>query len=68
MSSEPERVFSGAKHTISEQRNSFKADTLEILECLQSWFRMEIVTQQHLHAAVASQAAMDEIEIEDDDF
>ena len=68
MSSEPERVFSGAKHTISEQRNSLKADTIEILECLKSWFRLGIFTEQDLHAVVASQGSTEiELEAEDSD-
>ncbi len=52
MSSEPERVFSGAKHTISEQRASLKSTTIELLECLKSWFRIGIFTEQDLHAII----------------
>ena len=36
ISAEPERVFSGGKHTISDQRNSLKSETIELLECLKS--------------------------------
>lgn len=36
MSSEAERVFSGAKHTISDERSSLHIDTIEALECLKS--------------------------------
>ena len=36
MSAEPERVFSGAKYTISDQRNSLKSETIELLEYLKS--------------------------------
>lgn len=50
MSAEPERVFSGAKHTITDQRNSLKIETIELLECLKSWFRIGIYTQEDLHA------------------
>ena len=64
MSSEPERVFSGAKHTVSDQRNSLKADTIEILECLKSWFRTGIYTQQDLHAIVAAENLGMEMELE----
>ena len=52
MSAEPERVFSGAKHTISDQRNSLKSETIELLECLKSWFRLGVFTEQDLHAIV----------------
>ncbi len=38
MSAEPERVFSGAKLTVSDQRNGLKSETIELLECLKSWF------------------------------
>ena len=61
MSSEPERVFSGAKHTISDQRNRLKADTIERLECLKSWFRLGIFTKADLHTAAASSADGDDI-------
>ena len=36
MSSEPERVFFAAKHTVSDQRNSLGAETIELLECMKS--------------------------------
>ena len=52
MSSEPERVFSGARHTVSDQRASLKSKTIELLECLKSWFRLGIFTEQDLHAIV----------------
>lgn len=42
MSSEAERVFSGAKHTITDERSSLHMDTIEALECLKSWFRVHI--------------------------
>ena len=58
MSSEPERVFSKAKHTVSEQRNGLKAETIEMLECLKSWFRLGIFTEEDLHAIVAQQGDM----------
>ncbi len=58
MSSEPERVFSGAKHTINEQRMSMKTDTLELLECMKSWFRLGIYTEQDLHTIIAAEQAL----------
>ena len=54
MSSEPERVFSGAKHTISDHRASLKSETIELLECLKSWFRIGIFTEEDLHAIVST--------------
>ena len=44
MSSKVERVFSGAKLTISDGRSSLYIDTIEALECLKSWFRAGIFT------------------------
>ena len=37
MSAEPERLFSGAKITVTERRNRLGVDTIEYLECLKSW-------------------------------
>jgi hAT family C-terminal dimerisation region len=54
MSSEPERVFSSAKHTVSDQRNSLEAETIELLECMKSWFRLGIFTEQDLHLIVGT--------------
>lgn len=52
MSSEPERVFSGAKHTVSNHRNSLQREIIELLACLKSWFRLRIFTKEDLHAIV----------------
>ncbi|KAJ6439010.1 hypothetical protein O9K51_08414 [Purpureocillium lavendulum] len=38
MSAEPERLFSGAKITITDRRNRLGSDVDEALECLKSWF------------------------------
>ena len=54
MSSEPERVFSGARHTLSDQRASLKSETIELLKCLKSRFRLGIFTEQDLHAIVGT--------------
>ncbi|KAI8402270.1 hypothetical protein FOFC_17577 [Fusarium oxysporum] len=41
MSAEPERLFSGAKITITDRRNRLGSDVIEALECLKSsWFWM----------------------------
>ena len=45
MSAKPERVFSDVKYTISNQRNSLKSTTIELLKCLKSWFRLGIFTE-----------------------
>ncbi len=52
MSSEPERVFSGAKHTVSDSRGSLKSETIELTEYLKSWFRLGVFTKEDLHAIV----------------
>jgi len=39
MSAEPERVFSGAKITLSDRRCRMGDDILEAVECLKSWQR-----------------------------
>jgi N6-adenosine-specific RNA methylase IME4 len=38
-SDEPERVFSGARRTISWSRHSLSAATIEVVECLGHWIR-----------------------------
>jgi len=43
MSTEAERIFSGGKHSISEQRFRLADDIIEALECLKSWTREGIV-------------------------
>ena len=55
MLSELERVFSGAKHTISDQRGRLKIETIELLECLKSWFRIGLFTKQELHDMIAQE-------------
>ena len=37
MSAGPERVFSGAKHTLATGRIRLGAEMLEMTECLKSW-------------------------------
>ena len=66
MSSEAERVFSEAKRTISDSRGSLKSETIELLECLKSWFRLGIFTKEDLHAIVVTmgEGVADELEID----
>jgi hAT family C-terminal dimerisation region len=40
MSADPERLFSGAKITISDRRNRLGILTVEALECLKSWLKI----------------------------
>ncbi len=37
MSADPERLFSGAKITISDRRSRLGMPTIQALECLKSW-------------------------------
>jgi hAT family C-terminal dimerisation region len=41
MSDEPERVFSGAKLTLNQQRNKLGVDLLRAFECLKSWYKLK---------------------------
>ena len=52
MSAEPERVFSGAKRTVSDSRGKLQSETIEILECLKPWLRLGVFTKEDLHAIV----------------
>lgn len=45
MSDEPERVFSGARRTISWDRAQMSAETLECVECLKHWKRSRILNE-----------------------
>jgi len=44
MSAGPERVFSGAKHTIAPERVRLGAKMLEMAESIKSWVRISKVT------------------------
>jgi len=55
ISSKPERVFSGVKYTLSEQRIRYNIETIELLKCLKSWFRLGIYTENDLHQIVAAE-------------
>ena len=43
MSADPERVFSGTRHTISWDRMLLGAATIEKGECLKSWIQSGII-------------------------
>ena len=42
MSDEPERVFSGGRHTISWERMRLGEQSIQATECLKSWFKEDI--------------------------
>ena len=54
MSAEPERVFSGAKRTVSDSRGRLQSENIEILECLKSWFQLSVFTKEDLHGIVGT--------------
>jgi hypothetical protein len=43
MSNEPERVFSGARRTVTWDRGQMEAETIEIRECLKHWKKSGIL-------------------------
>jgi hypothetical protein len=45
MSDEPERVFSGARRTVSWERSQINVQTLEHIECLKHWKRSGILNE-----------------------
>jgi hypothetical protein len=44
---EPERVFSGAKITLSDRRCSLGDEAINALECLKSWHRDGLISAHH---------------------
>jgi hypothetical protein len=46
MSDEPERVFSGARRTISWERAQLSAENIERIECLKNWQRSGIAEER----------------------
>ena len=47
MSTEPERVFSGAKITISDHRCCLGDHIIEVLECCKFWKREDLIAGVH---------------------
>jgi hypothetical protein len=45
ISDEPERVFSGARRTVSWDRGQIEAETIELRECLKHWKRSGILNK-----------------------
>jgi hypothetical protein len=48
MSAEPERLFSGAKITISDRRSRLHADTIQALHYLKSWLGIEYMVDDDI--------------------
>ena len=59
MSAEVERLFFSSKLTISDKRNHLMATTIEAVECLKSWFRLNLFTQEDLDTAMERASSMD---------
>ena len=64
-SSKPERVFSQAIYTLDRQRSRLKASTIEVIECLKSWFRPGIFTDKDLHTVIAAEQQIEQSEAVD---
>ena len=48
MSTEVERVFSGARRTVSWERTHLKSSTIEEVECLKHWLKNGLTGQELL--------------------
>ncbi len=49
-----ERVFPGAKYTTSDRKAKLKSTTIELLDCLKSWFRLGLFTEEDLHTVIGT--------------
>ena len=58
MSAEPERVFSGAKVTLSARRCALGDDSNNALECLKSWQRDSLVSGSSLYTGIENMDQM----------
>jgi hAT family C-terminal dimerisation region len=47
MSDEPERVFSGARRTVSWERMQLGPENIEKAECLKNWHKSKISIEEH---------------------
>ena len=54
-----------SSYTLSDQRNSLEAKTIKLLECMKSWFRLGIFTEEDLHAIVSTmeEGALEALEL-----
>ena len=46
MSADPQRLFSGAKISVSDRRNRLGIYTIEALECLKSWLKISTLVDE----------------------
>ena len=46
ISDEPERIFSGARRTVSWERVKLGVDTIEMLECSKNWKQNQIAIKE----------------------
>ena len=52
MSAEPERVFSGARRTITWSRFKLGAENVERIECLKSWILTGLIADWRLEGSL----------------
>jgi hypothetical protein len=64
MSDEPERVFSEAGNLLSPRRRMMKGESVEMLSCMRSWAKSNIITldQGKLQQAV-KETSLDDDEV-----
>ena len=62
MSTEVERVFSGARRTISWERTHLKSTTIEEVECLKHWLKNGLARQELLPIEDLQQVLQQEVE------
>ena len=60
MSAEPERLFSGAKLTVTDRRSRLGSDVMEALKCLKSWLRIDDYQAQDFWVKFCPMQIMDE--------
>ena len=52
ISSEPEKVFSGAKNTLSDNWTSLTMSTIQAPQCLKSWFCSGLFTKGDINRVI----------------
>ena len=48
MLADPERLFLGAKITISDRRNRLRITTIQALKCLKSWLKLVEIPEEDI--------------------
>jgi len=64
MSAESERVFSGARRTITWERHRLGAEVVEQSECLKSWIRLAIKDGDVINNQLAEQVLREQEDVE----